>query len=76
MITRLVKNGYTATFSFPESTLERPTFRFNDGPEYVAFSESHAHSVMRGLMSKGFHDVSQEATDRVSLTGDPQLSVV
>ena len=76
MTITLEKNGYTATFSFPENDLERPTFRFNDGPEYAAFSESHAHSVMRGLMSKGFHDVSTQDNDQVSLTRDSRLATV
>jgi hypothetical protein len=52
MTVRYIRDGYVVTFTFAENA--RPTFQYNDGPEHVAYSESHAQSIAQTLMTRGF----------------------
>lgn len=49
---RYARDGYVVTFAFAPNA--RPTFRYNDGPEHVAYSDAHARDIMRTLELKGF----------------------
>lgn len=54
METTLVNGDNVATFYFPTSESERPTFSFNGKREYVAYSTDHAQQVLENLRRNGY----------------------